>query len=98
MNDNRLSGGSVENFKYGRILSNTYVTAGVFTNLIHQALVGELPDFQLSLSSYGSITINGKIVQTEAGAPNFGFLAIDDISSNLYDQQGENFFITSNLG
>ncbi len=98
MDDNQLSGGSVKNFKFGRELSNTFVTAGVFTNIIQEALVGYPPDFQLDLSSYGSITINGKIVQTDAGASDFGFLAIDDISSNLYDQQADNFHITENLG
>ena len=95
MNDNDLSGGSVKNFKYGRELSNTYVAAGVITDTIYQALTGELPDFQLSISSYGSININGKIVQTESGATEFGFFAVDDISTNL--EQQDNFIIAPNL-
>jgi hypothetical protein len=93
--DDSLSGGSVNKFKFNRELDNTFVAAGAMTDNIYIALGLPLPSVQPPNGAYGSINVSGNQVNTEAGAPEFGFFAVDDISTNL--QQEDNFIIAPYL-
>ena len=93
--DDSLSGGSVDKFKFSNVLDNTFVAAGVMTDNIYIALGLPLPGVQPPNGAYGSIHVSGNQVNTEAGAPEFGFFAVDAISTNL--AQEDNFIIAPNL-